>query len=205
MLVTGSEEFMVMVAQQLAWLVSSCQVSPIGLGHSYASFQEDSSQFGLPLRVFRISTEVISITAEDQGACWNEIVGNSVVVRGFPIPRRDHGEKGLELSVGMMAGLGGIPIATEFRGGFLLKARSFAFVPVEKFGDSVQWHVVTRPGLRISYQEIAELYPSRLLVKDLNEESFHSTSTRTFLGWCSDSTNILGTLSGTYVSQAVLC
>ncbi|CZR65722.1 uncharacterized protein PAC_15622 [Phialocephala subalpina] len=192
LLVTGSEDFIVMVAQQIAWLVSACRASSLGLGYSHVSFREDASRFLLPLRTFHISSEVLPLTSEDPGSCWNEVVGSSTIVTGFPIPERHNNEKGLELPLEVMAGLGGVPLATQFDGGYLLKARSIAFAPVERNGDSVQWHFLNKGGGRMRYADIADLCPTRLPVEVLDQEDL--TSTRAFLGWCSDSTNNLGTV-----------
>jgi hypothetical protein len=190
LMVTGSEDFVITMAQQVAWLVSACRVSPLGLGYSYVSFREDISRFRFPLHTFHISNEVLPLTSCDPGSCWNELVGSSTIVAGFPIPERRNNEKGLELPLEVMAGLGGVPLATQFDGGYILKARSIAFVPVERNVDSVQWHLVKKEGARMRYKDIADVCPIRLPVEVLDQEDL--VSTRAFLGWCSDSTNNLG-------------
>ncbi|KUJ21185.1 uncharacterized protein LY89DRAFT_429259 [Mollisia scopiformis] len=195
-LVTGSEDFVVTMAQQIAWFVSACQASPTGLGTSYVSINESASRFGLPLRTFIVSAEIEFLTTDDPGSCWNEVVGRSTIATGFPIPERLHSDKGLEVQLEVMAGLGGVTVATEFDGGYLLKARSIAFVPVERKGNSVQWHLVKTDAKRIMYRDIAEICPVRLLVDVLDQESL--TSTRAFLGWCSGSINTLGTNIANY-------
>jgi hypothetical protein len=190
LLVTGSEEFVVTVAQQISWLGAACRVTPLGLGCSYILFNEVASKFGLPLCTFRISTEVVPLTSDDSGSCWNEVVGNSTIVTGFPIPERVNNEKGLELPLEVMAALGGVPLATQFNGGYVLKARSIAFVPVERNGSSIQWHLVKKGGAKLRYKDIDDVCPIRLPVEVLNQDEL--SSTRVFLGWCSDATNNLG-------------
>jgi hypothetical protein len=191
-LVTGSEEFVVTVAQQLSWLGAACRVAPLGLGCSYTSLNEVASKLGLPLCTFQISSEVVPLTSDDPGSCWNEVVGNSTIATGFPIPVRINNEKGLELPLEVMAALGGVPLATQFNGGYVLKARSIAFVPVERRGSSVQWHLVRKGGVKLKYKDIGDLCPIRLPVEVLDQDEL--SSTRAFLGWCSDATNNLGVL-----------
>ncbi|KAE8452013.1 hypothetical protein EG329_002178 [Mollisiaceae sp. DMI_Dod_QoI] len=164
LLVTGSQDFLVAVAQQISWLVSACRVLPL--------------------------------TSDDPGSCWNEVVGTSTIVTGFPIPPRHNSEKGLEVPLQVMAGLGGVPLATQFDGGYLLKARSLAFVPVERTEESVQWHLLKKEGSRMRYKDIADLCPVRLRVETLDQDDL--LSTRAFLGWCADSTNSLGTIHADY-------
>jgi hypothetical protein len=190
LLITGSEDFIVAIAQQIAWLASACRVSPVGLGYSYVIFREAASRLDLPLRTFHVSSELSPLTPEDPGSCWNEVVGNSTIVTGFPIPERHNNEKGLELQLEVMAGLGAVSLATRFDDGYLLKGRFIAFVPVERNGNSVQWHVVKNGGTTIRYEDIASLCHVRLRADVLDQGGL--LSSRAFLGWCSDSTNHLG-------------
>lgn len=186
----GSEDFIVAMGQQIAWLVSACQVSPTGLGYSHVRFLEDESKIGLPLLTFKVSSEVLPIEPKEPGGCWNEVLGNSAIVTGFPIPERENSQHGLELPLEVMAELGEVPMATNFNGGYLLKARTLAFVPVGRKDNSVQWHMVRKGGTRLQLQDILDLCPERLLIESLDEDSM--LSTRAILGWCSKSTNILG-------------
>lgn len=157
------------------------------------TFQETSSRFDVPLRTFHIASELCPLTSDDPGSCWNEIVGNSTIATGFPIPERSNNEKGLELPLEVMAGLGGVPLATRFHNAYILTGRCIAFVPVARNGDSVQWHVLKNGQATIRYEDIASLCPVRLPAEILNEEDL--LSTRTFLGWCSESMNHLGASS----------
>ena len=191
-LVTGPEEFIVTVAQQLTWLAAAFRASSGQLAYSHVSFSEEASWPGAPLPTFHIASEVEPLDPDEPKSCWNEALGGSVIVAGFPIPERHHRESGLEIPLEIMAGLGAIPLATQHAGGYILKGRSIVFVPVERRGDSVQWHLVHRNGSRIRYQDIAGLCSDRLSTKRLDEEGL--LSTRAFLGWCPDSINNLGTL-----------
>ena len=188
--VTGSQDFIVIVAQQLAWLVASCRTSTNGLAYSCLSFREVLALHEVAQPAFSISSEVMPLESDEIRGCWNPLVGSSVIAAGFPIPARSQKEVGLEVDLEIMAHLGGTQIAMQYNGGYLLKGRSTMIVPVERKGSSVQWHLVKKVG-RIRYRDIAELCSSRLSTVNLNEKDL--LSTRAFLGWCAMSTNSLGT------------
>ncbi|KAF2500867.1 hypothetical protein BU16DRAFT_602962 [Lophium mytilinum] len=185
--VNGSEDFIVAVGQQLAWLGAACRTSLGQLAHSYTNFTElnltdiDHS----PKPTFQIRYEVLPLLPEEPTSCWNDLVGDSVVVASFPIPERHPNAAGLEVPLQIMAALANVPLATCFRGGYVLKGRSLLFVPVKRENDSVQWHLLNKPGGRISYHEAVHLFPDRLSVGELDEEAL--VTTKCFLGWCSDS------------------
>ncbi|KAF2814371.1 uncharacterized protein BDZ99DRAFT_516970 [Mytilinidion resinicola] len=185
--VKGSEDFIVAVGQQLAWLGAACRTSIGQLAHSYVTFTElNLTDTGnLPKPTFQIRYEVLHLLPQEPTSCWNDLVGDSVVVASFPIPERHPNAVGLEVSLQIMAALANIPLVTCFRGGYVLKGRSLLFVPVKRENDFVQWHLLNKPGGRISYHEAVHLFPDRLSVEELDEEAL--ITTKCFLGWCSDS------------------
>jgi len=199
--VNGTDNFIIAIAQQLAWLVSACQASPTHkLAYSYVSFQENSlSDNRNP--TFEVASEIGDLSSEEltPGRCWNEVVGSAVIAHGFPIPERSHDEEGLEIPLEIMAGLGGVSVATQYDGGYLLKGRSVMFVPVERRGNSVLWHSIQNDHGRIQYKDVANLCKrKRLPIGKLNENDL--LSTRAFLGWCKTSANNLGRFSCQLIS-----
>ncbi|KAH0553008.1 hypothetical protein GP486_006796 [Trichoglossum hirsutum] len=187
--VTGSEDFVAVIAQQLSWLSAACRVSVGGLACSYLEFECASSASPQ----FHIGIHVEPVKGNE--ACWNKIVDNSVVARGFPIARR-HYCIGLQAHLETLAGLVGVSLAMEHEGGYILKGRSHIFVPVERNEDEVQWHLIDRYPKRIGFDEVDGLN-KRLLFNDLDELALQST--KAFLGWCSNAVNRLGmSLRGTY-------
>ena len=139
---------------------------------------------------FSISVETIPLDQAEPRGCWNELLRSSVIVSGFPIPERSLGEVGLEIPLDIMASLGGISLAAEYDGGYVLKGHSIAFVPVERMADSVQWHLIHGQGSRIQYKDVADQYPKRLLARILDRNAL--STTKAFLGWCRESHNMLG-------------
>jgi hypothetical protein len=189
--VSGTLDLVVAVGQQLAWLGAACRASTGQLAHCYTNFT-DIKQTGpeLPELKFEIRYEVTPLEAGEQTSCWNDLVGDSVIVAGFPFAQRDTSAIGLEIPLQIMAAIADIPLATFYRGGYILKGRSMTLVPVNRGIDFVQWHLYKQSTRRLSYQDIRATFPDRLLDKELDESDL--LSTRAFLGWCQKSSNVLG-------------
>lgn len=189
--VSGSEDFIITVAQQLAWLAAACRESTGELMYCYVEFSEvDHAQWDNFIPEFQVAFELAPLEPESQRSCWNMIVGNSVLVAGFPIAQRPAGIVGLAISLEILGALVGVPLATRYAGGYVLKGRLYMFVPVERRGDSVQWHLIQKPQGRIRYRDVEELCPHRILFNELDEEALWSTEA--FLGWCPEVVNNLG-------------
>jgi hypothetical protein len=188
--VTGPEDFLVVVGQQLAWLGAACRHSAGQLARCYTSFTDTkSSGQGTPELTFTINYNVIPLEIGEATSCWNDLLGDSVIAHRFPFAQRDPGAVGLEVPLQIMGTIADVPLATLYRGGYVLKGLSMVLVPVNRGTGYVQWHLHKSPG-RISYQNSHSIFPKRLLVKDLDENDL--LSTRSFLGWCVESSNNLG-------------
>jgi hypothetical protein len=189
--VSGTEEFLVVVGQQLAWLGAACRHSDSQLAHCYTTFNELKSDgqetYGLR---FGIHYKVTSPDSSEPNSCWNDMVGETVVVAGFPFAPRNPGAIGLEVPLSIMGNIADIPLMTLYRGGYILKGRSMAFVPVKRGTDFVQWHLYNQPVGRISYRDVFSMFPDRLMATELDESSL--LGARSFLGWCPTSSNNLG-------------
>ena len=191
--VLGSEELIVSVAQQFAWLGAVCRASTGQLAYCYTAFSEVNNPYSLG-PMFNITYEVSSTGLENIESCWHSLVGNSVIATGFPITERDNGEVGLQIPLEIMAALAKAPHLTHFCGGYVLKSRSIVIVPVERKGNSIQWHLFQKQGRgRIRYHDLNILCPNRLLFHSFGQEDL--TSTSCFLGWCPQIKTNLGKFS----------
>ncbi|KAK2488286.1 hypothetical protein H9L39_02213 [Fusarium oxysporum f. sp. albedinis] len=112
--------------------------------------------------------------------CWNSIIGPGVIIRGFPLPERKHKERGLEASIRVMAQLLDLHKAVTFKGGYVFKGRYTALIPVQTFGNSIQWHIVDAYPRKLEWTDIDALCPIRLIRYTI--ASF--LDTRSFIGWC---------------------
>jgi hypothetical protein len=96
------------IGQPLAWLGATLRTSVTD--HICRSGAQISS---LSPPEFYIKFDVYPLE-EDEGSCWHNIFANQVIAQGFPISsRRD--EFGLEISLHMMAALGGASNAMNMR------------------------------------------------------------------------------------------
>ena len=190
--VSGSEDFIVTVAQQLAWLGAACRASVGRLAFCYTTLSEvNDSGVEFPGPVFDINYDISSTEVEASESCWHDLVGNSVIVAGFPILERANGEVGLHIPLEIMGALAKIPFATRFCGGYVLKGRSILLVPVERKGTSIQWHLIQKQGRsRLHLRDLQSLCPNRLSFDEFDETDLSSTNC--FLGWCPRCDNHLG-------------
>jgi len=92
-----------------------------------------------------------------------------------------------------MAGLVGIPLAITYSGGYILKGRYHAIVPVERKGDTVQWHLIDTWPTRLEFDDVQRLCPKRVLRAELDSDALSSTNA--VFVWCPEVVNRLGTCS----------
>ncbi|KAH8893360.1 hypothetical protein GQ53DRAFT_822052 [Thozetella sp. PMI_491] len=184
----GSEEFIIIIAQQLGWL-AAVTCDSYGLGetkYAYASVKElshDTTEPRHPETLFDVSVNLEIPPVEDNGSCWIKILGPSVLITGYPTAERRHSERGLEASPQMMANFAGMPIAVTFGGGFVFKGRYHAMVPIKRFEGSVQWHVISsHSNEELEWHDILDHCPERL-PHDGSKEALWNA--RSFFGWCS--------------------
>lgn len=190
------------IAQQLGWLAAlACDNGSLGeTRYAYVRVKElpdsppETPHTG-PL--FGVSVNLERPPQEDEsGGCWTEILGPSVLITGYPIKKRLHRERGLEVSPRTMAGLAGIPVAVTFGGGFVFKGPYHALVPIEKFDTSVQWHVIasTVKQGELKWRDILERCKTRVR-HDGEQDDF--LEARSFFGWCRSVVCDLGSTSTT--------
>lgn len=154
-LVTGSGSLIIAVGQQLAWLGAACRASNGQSTNCYTTFSEVENLSNEAIGpLFNATYDGLPTVIEDTGSCWHDLVGNAVVAVGFPIPERTTGAVGLSLSLEILGTLAKIPLATRFGGGYVLKGRSIAFVPVDRKENTVQWHMIKKEGGgRLNFRE----------------------------------------------------
>jgi len=110
-------------------------------------------------------------------------VRNPVIVKGFPIPRREKDERELEIPLGLIATLGNASRATIFDQGLVIKGYSSMLVLVKR-KKSVVWHFLFHTDdTRIPYLEAGKVCHSRLSTEDL--DLYHLESSRNLVGWSS--------------------
>lgn len=193
--VDGSSEFVTSIGQQLAWLAAACQISENGRIYSRVDIAlsqppgHSSPVSSDPTFSIRVATETPPV--EELDCCWKPLLGDSVLVTSFPTPRRPANVIGLESRVEILAGLIGIQQAVTYRGGYVLKGRFHALVPIERFNDAVQWHLVSTSPVRLVWDDIEKHCPKRVLGM-LPEDCDHLLSSRAVLGWCEKVENMLG-------------
>lgn len=183
----GSQEFVISIAQQISWLAAACHDKLSQLSNAYVGFNlvENSSTY--THATFKVDVKTRPCPLQTQKGCWNTLVGPGVIISGFPIPERQGDERGLEIKVGAMAALAKISEAVSFEGGFVIKGRCHALVPISLIGQSVQWHMLDSYPLKLDWNDIRRLCPKRLKG---HLKSFEGR--RSFVGWCPDVLEFIG-------------
>ncbi|CVK84535.1 uncharacterized protein FPRN_01994 [Fusarium proliferatum] len=182
--VSGTEHFIITIAQQLCWLAAAFQDKENSLTYAYVGFSEATQQAtdlrGVP--TFNIEVQLQALPEKEKSKmCWNSIIGPGVIIRGFPFPVRKHNERGLEASIPVMAQLLDLHKAVTFKGGYVFKGRYTALIPVKMFRNSIQWHVVDVYPRKLEWTDIDALCPIRLF---RYAKAGFFLDTRSFIGWC---------------------
>lgn len=177
------------VGEQFAWLASICRK---GLFPDQLTLVKPIISTAGGKRVLGSGTTLnISFAAEKfvQDAhsaddhCWLKLFRNCCIANGVSANNREEEEKGLELPFSLMATLGGFDRVAEYAGQLVLKGFETLFVPMKKRGESIVWHLITKPnGRRISYNAmyaLPEPPDSTVCLQDLYDS-------RHFLGWVSN-------------------
>lgn len=178
---SGTPDIIVDVVQQFAWMGAAFRTSADGqVQYCEPKLEQVSKAKRDEPAALNIIFGMSSLSEEDH-SCWLPLFANPVIARGFPVPKRQNGEQGLEIPIEIMAALGGARHAMDFEGGLVLKGYSTLFVPIQRYQDSVQWHLICAIGEnRVSLSEVSTQHPNRALLIDLNDEELNTT--RTFLG-----------------------
>jgi hypothetical protein len=191
--VCGSDDCIINIGQQIAWLAAACSLRPEHEGIVYADVGLDElhdTYDGIPQ--FSVVVNVKDPSPSEARTCWNSIVGSTSLILGFPILERENEERGLEISVQLMTALVGIPEAVTYTTGYVFKGKYHAFVPVGKSKGSVQWHLIDTYPKRLKWTDIDEHCPGRISVDLDSDDASHAWN---FLGWCSPIACLLGKLS----------
>ncbi|KAL9043024.1 MAG: hypothetical protein Q9214_003617, partial [Letrouitia sp. 1 TL-2023] len=197
------------VAQIVAWIGAACQASRRSHDQKIQYIHTDFSKTNLAQSsegpLFRLKYTVAPLPDNEQ-CCWHSLFTNATITKGYPIPERDPNVQGLEIPIEIMAALGGVRHAMDFDGGLVLKGFSTLFIPVERYGNCVQWHLICcKEGDHISYQELRMRTCTRLMLDtagDLDHPGCldHASlwQTRAFLGWWKATETHLGTANANY-------
>ena len=189
--VSGTQDHILDVAQQLSWITATFRAPRYGeLATS-------------DVRLEWIGNDIFKIYLKDlrriensvQSSCWHSLFKNAVIAYRFPIPARQE-ERGVELPFEVMTTLSNVSYLTEIYDGVILKGPFTALIPTAKFSNSIQWHFMSREinlG-RLQTGEIAEH------VSDFFEtyEIDLLRTARTFLGYCRNAEIHLGTENANY-------
>lgn len=137
----------------------------------------------------------IQTTPSAQGECWQNILGNTVCVHGYPTTRRPMRQTGMEVSLKTMISLANARKLMCFKGIFCIKGYCSLIVPTERKEDTIFWHLSTnKDGSYMPYT--GQNHGENGLNNDnqcLQGLSLHELETSTHvLGWASNVESLAG-------------
>ena len=185
------------VFQQLIWLSTALRTSRDGgIQYCEPKLERIPKDEETASALFNVTFEMRS-PGEEARSCWFPLFTNPVIAFGFPTALRNDSEVGLEIPLDMMAALGGARHVVDFEGGLVMKGHSAMFVPLKRYDQSIQWHLILRSEEhRIRYRELGNECPNRAMLNEVDNEAL--LSTRAFLGWWPSSETHLGTADAAY-------
>ncbi|KAI0459499.1 hypothetical protein F5B21DRAFT_455072 [Xylaria acuta] len=194
------------IGEQLAWLGAALRSSTLEKGLVYCTptimktgtdntTPQIENMSSLPQVVYEIGFTIGEVEDPPQrsnGQCWHDIFRNPVVVKGYPILRRDNASTGLEAHLNVLAALTRTKRVDRFKEKLFLKGFSTMLVPTMRDGDILCWHLVYKnDGSRISYLD--NNVPT-------DTWNIHSglESLRHVLGWCPEAQFLGGSAQAIY-------
>ncbi|KAF7113950.1 hypothetical protein CNMCM5793_006133 [Aspergillus hiratsukae] len=207
--VTGIEDSIAEIGEQLAWLGSALRSSPHDSRILYCTpfvsntSVKDTSTLTLQAPFITGISCGIDFKFDDReqasppsptGQCWHHLFRNPTVVMGFPIPYRSRPGTGLEIPLNILAGLVQANQVDAFSDKLFIKGFSSLLIPTEYIRDQDEmiWHLrYNVHGDRISYLDGIGAHVGHITLADLE-------SSRHILGWCSDARFYAGAPDANY-------
>lgn len=186
----GPQTSICVICQQLAWLGAVCTFPRDGLSYCHVSSKSPfSGRRYSPATGFKYD---LTPLGDEIQLCWHRLIGDMVIVQGFPIPPRPEAVKGLQIPLELMAELGKVLLVEHLDSGIVLKGDTgaFDFFPVDRSGEYVQWHLVDSAQSTMAYDD--EKHPTRLNLEKLPIEDLAKTVA--CLGWTKHVVNNSGKL-----------
>jgi len=197
--VNGSAATVAEIGEQLAWLGATFRERPKKDGLAYCTpdittlpNDSPSSQFDLRpsqdvgFRI-RFLMEMVEGNRNMNGQCWQSLFRSTIIVKGYPIPRRKEWNVGLEANLEIMAGLARVDQIHTFDDRFYMKGYSTMLVPTRRSSDIQYWHLIHQTdGGRLSHFAHDEI-EERSVGSPNDLEQF-----RHILGWCSQAESFSG-------------
>jgi len=195
---SGIAEFVAELGEQLAWLGAALRPSPSASAVAYCladietypmEYNVSSGFEGVTCKI-KYRFEEIQASPDEPGQCWHPMFANTVIVKGFPIRKRNGSSQktGLEIPLDMMAALADTRYVQTFDSKLFIKGFSTMLVPTTRCNDEeiVLWHLLYNksPTERISYLDCACEH-AEVTMAELE-------TSRHVVGWCSEAVSRVG-------------
>ena len=178
--------------QILVWLSSTFRESGNDAGvvtctPSIHDLPEPNSTYS---RYFRVEHHLKQSGKRESGQCWHSMLHNPIVVVGYPVRYRSHGNlnTGLEISLPIIASLIQSTKVIVLDGKLFLKGFSAMLVPTAVDSETVKWHYLfDADGDYLPFDVAALCAP-------IGIDSSKIDIRRHIVGWCSEAKINVGKL-----------
>ena len=201
-IVHGTEETIIEVAEQLAWLTAAFRSRPEGVNLSDVNFiSTKGMQFYIEAGAL---TEVSNVTPTSD-TCWHRLVRNVAIAHGFPIPPRSH-QVGLELPYAAMLKLSQVSTLLVANKRLAFYGFSSFLVPMDQSSENdnsaqhlTQWHF-ERSNSEQQYFDCADYLAESICIwtNDVHESTL--ATSRHFVGYCRVSEFRLATSTSNFLN-----
>ncbi|RSL55142.1 hypothetical protein CEP53_007228, partial [Fusarium sp. AF-6] len=187
------------IGEQLSWLASALQPSlthgcVMGYIPRLRNLRLLSPWTGKTIASYDISIEFAG--TEDQslkpGLCWGKLCCGTVLVKGFPIPKRSIPKTGLEMSLAEISTIIGSGQVVRWGQRIIMKGFNMLAIATLAAADIIVWHLLVSDEAdeRISYVDprLNELDNGNMegITLQMLEEKRH------VVGWCAAVTDLCG-------------
>ena len=173
----GPADDIIHVTQQLAWMTAVFRVPKYDqLSYSDVILERTQDlEFSLELM------DLQKVKASNN-SCWHPLFMNSVLARGFDVPKRS-AEVGIEVPFDLMVSLACILYPFEYQDGTILRGIESTLVPTTQHPGAVQWHCISKDqgSSMPSVDKMMMGVPKWFRTRDFEL----LRTARTFLGYCS--------------------
>ncbi|KAK5701612.1 hypothetical protein LTR97_004428 [Elasticomyces elasticus] len=199
--IEGTSFAKIEVMEILSWLGAACRVSREREQAMYCTpllskFNDEFWSLAFPTTSIDNKYGKPVPDAVDSSRCWSQLVRNPVIVKGYPIARRHHDEKGLEIEAGLLTTLADSTRAALFDGALMLTGLCTMLVAVSEANGSILWHYLLDDNSNpVCYNE------ARKYCKQAAPISFGFgalSSARHFVGWTDSARVLTGTADANY-------
>jgi len=186
------------VVQVLAWIGSALResTSPERIGYAVTCLQiqqvtDDEKDYTVQVQLCFREEDIEEAEYQALGnSCWQKVLRNPVIAKGFPIPSRSPTLTGVETSLKVMASLVDASRLAIFDRMVILKGFNAAITLTDHVESFYMWHAIVHDdGRRVAYSDLRSRHEGTLIAP---QELPGALQSRNILAWTPKVANNIG-------------